>query len=822
MNTFQNIIIEIKKSNQILYYFIEGVFKENKWFIEISKEKLIPIYLGSIYNDKNEIVILKSIKVQNHEDYLVQKEVRGIMDLIYKRYLYHLEFERVLLYSITSSKLDINSLDPYSEIFKCSNLFDFEIFKRNFKGFDSFLEKSKSLNIMVAGSSVLYSCTKRKWLKHKSHPNDIDLYIHFNADQKQTLLSIDNIIREIYNDSKIKMIRSPYVLTYFILKNDKILHKWGYSEEEREFVTVTYQIILSPCKRWEHVFAGYHSDIVCAGYLCNEQKFVTTTRFDYWVNDSKIPAYFFPDLVSPRYRDRVSNAYEKYRLRKFEVVLVGPFDELRMADVERSPKLETIFYHKNDIAPYLQKMEDICSIGDTLQQVYEGEAFQSIIETMACFRSCPVCGTLVFCAEKALYCEMIHTQKKVDSGCFCNTCFQKELSNLKLLEETLTNKIGKKSLALVTGGRCGLGKEVMDLLIQNGVNTLGTTRFPLDEKLIKLDLKDSSTWSKAKELLESGMVNILILSASETLHYPDDDKLSDKWDPKKYDEQNLDWTNDFQRKNSGVWHKTLDKHSYNEIVSPLMTNIAGNASLLSFFLNGVKNVRSQETLRCITKKKFFCCIVVTSYEGTFESKTPFHPITNACKSALEQIVWTVKDQADFLDCKVLLSDPGWVYTEGSFGKFKGPVPIKFGACQILQPLVTSINFHDTKNAQIFRRDRSKIVENLFNMDNKCVISVKIKLEPCGHIIDISNNYKNKLIETCPICYKYVSSRNLVDYEPQKMFILICKKYKLPKYIINIILIKASFPPIEGITISYTPTEEHNIIKEDSLIKGINI
>ena len=41
-------------------------------------------------------------------------------------------------------------------------------------------------------------------VKHKSHPSDIDLYIHFNADQKQTLLSIDNIIREIYNDSKIK------------------------------------------------------------------------------------------------------------------------------------------------------------------------------------------------------------------------------------------------------------------------------------------------------------------------------------------------------------------------------------------------------------------------------------------------------------------------------------------------------------------------------------------------------------------------------------------------------------------------------------------
>ena len=207
-----------------------------------------------------------------------------------------------------------------------------------------------------------------------------------------------------------------------------------------------------------------------------------------------------------------------------------------MADVERSPKLETIFYCKNDIAPYLQKMDDICCIGDTLQQVYEGETFQSIIETMACFRSCPVCGTLVFCAEKPLYCEIIHTQKKFDSGCFCHTCFQKELSNLKLFEVTLTNKI-KKIFSTVTGARCGLGKEIMNLLEDNGVSTLGTTRFPLDEKLIKLDLKEPATWSKTRDLLESGVVNVLVLSASETLHYPDDDTLSDKWESNKYDEK---------------------------------------------------------------------------------------------------------------------------------------------------------------------------------------------------------------------------------------------------------------------------------------------
>ena len=35
-------------------------------------------------------------------------------------------------------------------------------------------------------------------------------------------------------------------------------------------------------------------------------------------------------------------------------------------------------------------------------------------------------------------------------------------------------------------------------------------------------------------------------------------------------------------------------------------------------------------------------------------------------------MWTVKNQANFLDCKVLLADPGWVYTEGTLIHLKGP------------------------------------------------------------------------------------------------------------------------------------------------------
>lgn len=804
MIKFNDIIIKVKYGDDknSSYFLTQGRF-DNRWLIKI-KDEYIPIYLGYIYCKNRDINLLESISIFQKGSTTI-KNIRNITKdvkkLIYMRHIYHLEFERVLKYAIDSSKLAIDG-DLYSNLLNKSNRFDFNIFSSIFTGFASFLDKSRNLDIMIAGSSVLYSfCSKIK--REYWKPHDVDIYINYNADQKKTLLGIDKVIRDVYNGLKIKIVRSPYVLTYFVLRMC--------DQTRREIVEVQYQIILSPCKRWEHVFAGYHSDIVCAGYLCKEQQFVTSIRFEYWATNDK-PAYFFPDLVSPRYRDRVSNAYIKYNNRDFDVVLVGEFDELKMMDIERSPKLDDIMSGTHDIAPYLQNIEGIQSIGDTLQEVYYGEAFQSIIETMSCFRSCPVCGTLVFCAEKALYCEMLNDTKDMDSGCFCNNCFKKEISNLELLNHTLKNKLDKKAFALVTGGRCGLGKEVMNLLSQCNVNTIGTTRFPTDDKLIKLDLKDSSTWKDAKFLLESGAVNILVLSASETLHYPDDDILSENWNKEKDTPKDTDWTNDFQRKNSGVWHKTLERHTYNEIMSPLIANVGGNASLLGFFLNGVRKIRAEESMGNKTNKKFFCCIAVTSYEGTFEAKTPVHPITNACKSALEQIVWSVKEQADFLECKVLLSDPGWVYTEGTFGKFKGPVPIKFGACQILQPLVSSLNFHNVLNAKIFRRERTKTVDNFILFDDKAKTSVKIKLEPCNHVVDISDN-PNFLIKCCPICNKCVDVRNLVDYRPQKTFLDAIEKYKVPKRIIDIILVMADFPPIEEYEINHVLLKDCNLIKE---------
>ena len=76
---------------------------------------------------------------------------------------------------------------------------------------------------------------------------------------------------------------------------------------------------------------------------------------------------------------------------------------------------------------------------------------------------------------------------------------------------------------------------------------------------------------------------MLILSASETLHFPGDDShsASQTAPGKEYD-----WTNDLVRPNTGVWFKTLEQHTHAELVSPMLANVVGNAGMLAAWLKG--------------------------------------------------------------------------------------------------------------------------------------------------------------------------------------------------------------------------------------------
>lgn len=855
---------------------------DGKWMIKYRNID-IKIYTGGVNNNllrimnicsKNFIGSITILAVTDNVDKNLETQIMNnyIKECILLRYIERIEYERIINYAIASSKIQ-STISPYSNLLQiATSPFNIKKFSNLFPLFSNFLKLTQKLNLMISGSCVLYSLDD---IELRGWAADVDIYIYKNQDYIETLKKIDKIIRQVYNKPskykyidnhdncekeesvekvKIHLVRSPYILSWMIVAdNDEILDskkkkKKTYERQETKHrLIASYQVVLSPCSDWSHVFAGYHSDIVCAGYLTKEQKFVETPdRFLHWYNNktgklfetffpelkvtrrgkvnnvSRI-AYFFPDLVSPRYRDRVNIACRKYLTRGLKTVYVSPFDEIEMADVARSqlPWQESNYAIEKidpiDICPSLVSIlnkEGVSCISESFADVYYGEKFRTIIETMSCFQACPTCDVLVFNAKKSLYCDIVdeknighytpddfgdlndyydiggadnddyndvdikdtfimpvkklfknniddtnekeddennnQNQKNItyeyDKGCFCDDCFQLEIDKMTELKETLRS-IDPLKKCLVTGGRCGLGQKVLELLKEHKVTAIGTTRFPsINDNLIKLDLKDATTWTPIKNMLENGEINYLLLSASETLHYPDDDSLSKDWNLSNH---KVDWTNDFKRDNSGVWHKCLNEHSYNEIVSPLMANVVGNASILAFFLNGVQKMRS------IGNNQDYCCIVVTSFEASFNDKTPFHPITNACKAALEQIVITTKSQCEFLDCKILLADPGWVYTEGSFGKLKGPVPIDFGACQILQPLVHSIK-NKAVNGQLFRR--SQISRQYIETIKAPIKSFKIKLSPCNHIVDQEEDGHDH----CPECFMRIKSRELIN------------------------------------------------------------
>lgn len=763
-------------------------------------------------------------------------------DTSYGRERERKEYLRVIDFAKRSSQLLSDEKHPYtsSDIMRIANddEFNHERFTALFIGFEQFLDRcfELKLDLMISGSSILHvsSVTEQLQLQKRWKPVDADIYMHATCDQQETLKTIDKNIREIYNDYQIRLFRTPYILTWFVIEKNRELN---YSDilgvpEFRDVVIMSYQVILSPCLRWEHVFAGYHTDMVCAGYLTMHQKFVTTTRYDYWQNNlvskgtySKIwdllygnfgnsqspqfyrsnshiydgSSYFFPDLVSPRYRKRVIEACEKYLNRGYACILVQPFDELFIPDIERSGDSYSVLKllkEPCDIAMHINNLGVIERHGPTLPDVYQGETFATIIETMSFFRKCPGgCNSYV-----VGYATSKH-------GYFCEECIIKEEEKLKQLKQILDEYKGLT--ALVTGARCGLGQKMKELFEEHKWKTYGTTRFVNltdgQTNMIELDLKTPESWSKTQNLLESGAIDVLVLSASETLHYPGDDNHPIRSRPDTKDTMSFDWTNDFQRLNTGVWHKTLDQHTNEEIISPLMANVAGTSRLLSSFLKGVKMVRSEESLNPTLKtKRSFTCIVVTSFEGKFVEKTPFHPITNACKSGLEQIVWTVQPQAKFLDCTVVPADPGWVYTESSWGKTKGHVSIEHGISQILQPLITALK--QRIGFKIFRREMNDNVNSIsvgdINQESK---SIFLQLEPCRCIIQFDNNNiildsktsrplrSKSFIMSCPECRTRLTSRNIYDFKSQITFVLIGKQHSLPKDLIHLILSIAGYP-----------------------------
>jgi hypothetical protein len=588
-----------------------------------------------------------------------------------------------------------------------------EKFKKTLPLFGTVLDKFPK-GILISGSSALAAVDGDP--EHEFLVNDIDMYLIGIENIIERINEINDIIFDVYsNEYDIKIVRTPYLLTWYVIKDLKNSTDGSDASDGNDafknvddILLATYQLILPPAENESQIFSAYHSDIVCVGYSTTSKNFIyAKTRFDWFMKHQR--AHFFPFLTkNPNFFNKVEKACNKYRDRGYHTNLVKPhkFGEyipetpIEVSDIGidfdkllAENRLSYKYININRKLETISRENNIFRVAEDIRDVYFGEVLKPYIETMGIAYMCPRCKTYSFSK-------------------FCNKCQAIEETALADTKQLLNNDTNSKFKTFITGGRCGLGYEIRKFL--NPETTYYTSRYPnlltdsdskLKENCIKLDLKQPETWNDTKSLLESGEINLLILNAAETLHYkPESEKEMENIKPIEDDDmekltEKIDWTNDWKRDNTGIWHKTIDYHSYDEIIDPLLVNIAGCSALLGMFVTGAK----KRLRKSIKPDAPYFAIVVTSFEGRFEDKTPFHPITNASKSGIEQVVWTLRHQADQLGINIVLADPGWMYTESARGKMEGPVPPEFGATQVLSPYITYLNNKKVENGSLWRR-----------------------------------------------------------------------------------------------------------------------
>ena len=592
-------------------------------------------------------------------------------------------------------------------------------------------------NLMISGSTAIACVINEpsnsdnyfsfgRPRKEPITPHDVDIYI--NDNDHDSICQIDAAIRQTY-DTDIIITRTQYIINWFLKDAEK--HNYP-----------NIQLILPPARHWSEVFSSYHCDLVCIGYLVGEEKFVYARgRWDrFYETGVSYCTASFSDSV---FHQKVADAATKYRRYGFTVEMVSAGEKIIDNGVERSPKINLPF---EDIGVFFKNNPKV-SVGKFIHNVYSGELIRDYVEIMSIFVKCYCCGTY-------------QVKKKI-----CDRCRLKEAVKLKFVQDSL-RRSRQDIRYLVTGGRCGLGYEIAKALAACDRDVTVTTRFPQltnYKKTIKLDMKDNDSVEEFEREIEN--FDVLILSAAEIVHYSEDNLPTDFAEDGK-----LDWTNDYERSDTGVWQKCIDEHSNEEIEDAIQINITSTAKIIrSFIAHQIRNKSSKPKT----------IIYVTSSEGLFIGKSPFHPITNMTKSAVEQLICTMKRQADVLGMNIVMADPGWMYTKSKHDKKAGPITIEWGAAQVLLPIVTILNGQRVLNASLWSRKENRLTANEEACDFTDLVKFKgvgetcprtldesnvmMLLKPCRHKLGLPAWYQlkdSKDREKCPLCKSRIDTAEI--------------------------------------------------------------
>lgn len=232
--------------------------------------------------------------------------------------------------------------------------------------------------------------------------------------------------------------------------------------------------------------------------------------------------------------------------------------------------------------------------------------------------------------------------------------------------------MNSNKVALITGANQGIGYATAELLLQNGVTVIITSRdenkgLEAKEKLssyenchfCQLDVTDNSSIQKAKEYVENKFARLDILVNNAAINYD-------------------------------TWHNASDAN-LDEVESTIDTN-----------LMGVWRV-SQAFIPLMKKNRYGRIVNVSSGGGTLLSQTGYTPGYSITKLALNGLTMQLANELKAENILVNSVCPGWVRT--SMGGNGAPRSPKEGA----DTIVWASLLEDSNQTGKFFRDKKEIL-----------------------------------------------------------------------------------------------------------------
>jgi hypothetical protein len=120
--------------------------------------------------------------------------------------------------------------------------------------------------VMIGGSTILASMLRNETFT----PADVDIYLSYSEANYEKLSLIHDAIV------------STYKTEFIILQNKHILN-WYFKPIDSHDIP-SFQVNLFPVGDWSQIFASYHSDLICVGFIPKTARFIyAVDRWDHFI-----------------------------------------------------------------------------------------------------------------------------------------------------------------------------------------------------------------------------------------------------------------------------------------------------------------------------------------------------------------------------------------------------------------------------------------------------------------------------------------------------------------------------------------------------------